>query len=364
MQSSGSIAYNGVFGGFDAFGCVGHGRLCLLKGVFLEPLNRRFSVAPMLDWTDRHYRYMARLLSRTTLLYTEMVTTGAIIHGQADYLQFNVEEHPVALQLGGRDPHDLAFCAKLGEQYGYDEINLNVGCPSNRVQSGGIGACLMKEPQQVAACVAAMKAAVDIPVTVKTRLGVDNDDSFEFLCRFIETVHAQGCDTFIVHARKAWLHGLSPKQNREIPPLNYPRVYQLKQLYPQLTLVINGGITSFSEIHTHLTQVDGAMVGREAYRDPWMLAQVDTELFNLAPLIAEREGLIERMLPYIERHLQQGGRLSHCTRHMIGLFQGVPNGKRWRRYLSEHATHPHAGTEVITDALAYMKAVKPCPGLT
>jgi tRNA-dihydrouridine synthase A len=325
----------------------------------LEPLNRRFCVAPMLDWTDRHYRYMARLLSQTTLLYTEMVTTGAIIYGQGDYLQFNMEEHPVALQLGGRDPHDLAFCAKKGEQYGYDEINLNVGCPSSRVQNGGIGACLMKEPQQVADCVAAMKAAVDIPVTVKTRIGVDNEDSFEALCHFIETVYAQGCDTFIIHARKAWLKGLSPKQNRDIPPLNYPSVYQLKQCYPHITFVINGGITNFSEIHAHLTQVDGVMVGREAYSQPWLLSQVDTELCGMAPQVTEREALIESMLPYIERHLKQGGRVSHCTRHMMGLFQGVPNGKRWRRYLSEHATNQHAGTEIITDALAYMKAVEP-----
>lgn len=318
------------------------------------PLNR-FSIAPMLDWTDRHCRYFHRLLTRNTLLYTEMVTTGAILFGKGDYLQYSADEHPIALQLGGSDPDALAKCARIAEERGYDEINLNVGCPSDRVQNGRFGACLMASSQLVADCVAAMRAEVSIPVTVKSRIGIDDLDSYEFLCDFIETVKQSGCDTFIVHARKAWLSGLSPKENRDIPPLDYERVYQLKRDYPQLTIAINGGITDLAQIKEHLLHVDGVMVGREAYQNPYMLAHIDAELFADHHAISSRHDIIMQMLPYIEQHLQSGGYLSHITRHMLGLFQGVPGARAWRRYLSENATRKGAGTEVLLAALGHVQ---------
>lgn len=318
------------------------------------PLNR-FSIAPMLDWTDRHCRYFHRLLTRNTLLYTEMVTTGAILFGKGDYLQYSADEHPIALQLGGSDPDALAKCAQIAEERGYDEINLNVGCPSDRVQNGRFGACLMASSQLVADCVAAMRAEVSIPVTVKSRIGIDDMDSYEFLCDFIETVKQSGCDTFIVHARKAWLSGLSPKENRDIPPLDYERVYQLKRDYPQLTIAINGGITDLAQIKEHLLHVDGVMVGREAYQNPYMLAHIDAELFADHHAISSRHDIIMQMLPYIEQHLQSGGYLSHITRHMLGLFQGVPGARAWRRYLSENATRKGAGTEVLLAALGHVQ---------
>ncbi len=318
------------------------------------PLNR-FSIAPMLDWTDRHCRYFHRLLTRNTLLYTEMVTTGAILFGKGDYLQYSADEHPIALQLGGSDPDALAKCARIAEERGYDEINLNVGCPSDRVQNGRFGACLMASSQLVANCVAAMRAEVSIPVTVKSRIGIDDLDSYEFLCDFIETVKQSGCDTFIVHARKAWLSGLSPKENRDIPPLDYERVYQLKRDYPQLTIAINGGITDLAQIKEHLLHVDGVMVGREAYQNPYMLAHIDAELFADHHAISSRHDIIMQMLPYIEQHLQSGGYLSHITRHMLGLFQGVPGARAWRRYLSENATRKGAGTEVLLAALGHVQ---------
>ncbi len=318
------------------------------------PLNR-FSIAPMLDWTDRHCRYFHRLLTRNTLLYTEMVTTGAILFGKGDYLQYSADEHPIALQLGGSDPDALAKCARIAEERGYDEINLNVGCPSDRVQNGRFGACLMASSQLVADCVAAMRAEVSIPVTVKSRIGIDDLDSYEFLCDFIETVKQSGCDTFIVHARKAWLSGLSPKENRDIPPLDYERVYQLKRDYPQLTIAINGGITDLTQIKEHLLHVDGVMVGREAYQNPYMLAHIDAELFADHHAISSRHDIIMQMLPYIEQHLQSGGYLSHITRHMLGLFQGVPGARAWRRYLSENATRKGAGTEVLLAALGHVQ---------
>lgn len=318
------------------------------------PLNR-FSIAPMLDWTDRHCRYFHRLLTRNTLLYTEMVTTGAILFGKGDYLQYSADEHPIALQLGGSDPDVLAKCARIAEERGYDEINLNVGCPSDRVQNGRFGACLMASSQLVADCVAAMRAEVSIPVTVKSRIGIDDLDSYEFLCDFIETVKQSGCDTFIVHARKAWLSGLSPKENRDIPPLDYERVYQLKRDYPQLTIAINGGITDLAQIKEHLLHVDGVMVGREAYQNPYMLAHIDAELFADHHAISSRHDIIMQMLPYIEQHLQSGGYLSHITRHMLGLFQGVPGARAWRRYLSENATRKGAGTEVLLAALGHVQ---------
>ncbi len=262
---------------------------------------QRFSIAPMLDWTDRHCRYFHRLMTRQTLLYTEMVTTGAIIHGKGDYLGYSEQEHPISLQLGGSNPADLAHCARLAQARGYDEINLNVGCPSDRVQNGRFGACLMGEPALVADCVKAMRDVVDIPVTVKTRIGIDDQDSYEFLQAFIEQVRDAGCDTFIVHARKAWLSGLSPRENREIPPLDYPRVYRVKQDYPELTIALNGGVTSIEQTLEHLQQVDGVMMGREAYQNPYLLAQVDSQLFGLAGDVPSRHEVVRMMLPYMEQ---------------------------------------------------------------
>ena len=312
----------------------------------------RFSVAPMLDWTDRHCRYFLRRISRHALLYTEMVTTGAILHGKGDYLAYHQEEHPLALQLGGSDPDALARCARLAAERGYDEINLNVGCPSDRVQNGRFGACLMGEAALVAECLAAMQAVVSIPVTVKTRIGIDDQDSYEFLRAFIDTVSAAGCDTFIVHARKAWLSGLSPKENREIPPLDYPRVYQLKQDYPQLTISLNGGVQTMADIQTHLQHVDGVMVGREAYQNPYLLAEVDRLLYDDDHVVPSRHQVVLDMVPYIEQELAKGNHLAHITRHMLGLFQGVPGARAWRRYLSENACRRDAGVPVLLEALA------------
>ncbi|MCL1045693.1 tRNA dihydrouridine(20/20a) synthase DusA [Shewanella electrodiphila] len=326
--------------------------------------SSRFSVAPMLDWTDRHYRYFARLMSAHTVLYTEMVTTGAIIHGQGDYLAYNQEEHPVALQLGGSNPKDLATCAKLAFERGYDEINLNVGCPSDRVQNGRFGACLMGEPALVAECVDAMKQVADIPVTVKTRIGIDEQDSYEFLTDFVDTVKAVGCDTFIVHARKAWLQGLSPKENREIPELNYERVYQLKRDYADLNISINGGVKSLEDSLSHLQQLDGVMIGREAYQNPYLLAKVDQLIYGEEKPVITREQVIEQMMPYIEQHLKDGGRLNHITRHMIGLFQGLPGSRGWRRHLSENAHKAGAGVSVIWDAVARMEQSRPPADVT
>jgi len=313
-------------------------------------INRTFSIAPMLDWTDCHYRYLARLMSSELLLYTEMVTTGAIIRGKGDYLAYNIEEHPLALQLGGSNVQDLATCAKLAQDRGYDEVNLNVGCPSDRVQSGRFGACLMAEPKLVAECVTAMRDVVDIPITVKTRIGIDEQDSYEFLYEFIDTVRDAGCDTFIVHARKAWLQGLSPKQNREIPPLDYERVYRLKRDFPELNISLNGGVKTLSECREHLTQLDGVMVGREAYQNPYILAEVDQQLCNGDKPVLSRDEVLEKFIPYIEQHLRSGGRLNHISRHMTGLFQGEPGSRYWRRYISENAHKAGAGIEVIEQA--------------
>ena len=312
----------------------------------------RFSIAPMLDWTDRHCRYFLRQLSRHTLLYTEMVTTGAIIHGKGDYLAYSEEEHPVALQLGGSDPAALAQCAKLAEERGYDEINLNVGCPSDRVQNGMFGACLMGNAHLVADCIKAMRDVVSIPVTVKTRIGIDDQDSYEFLCDFINTVSGKGeCEMFIIHARKAWLSGLSPKENREIPPLDYPRVYQLKRDFPHLTMSINGGIKSLDEAKAHLEHMDGVMVGREAYQNPGILATVDREIFGVDGADTDPVAVVRAMYPYIERELSHGTYLGHITRHMLGLFQGIPGARQWRRYLSENAHKAGADMEVLEHAL-------------
>ncbi len=314
---------------------------------------QRLSVAPMLDWTDRHCRYFHRLLSQNTLLYTEMVTTGAIIHGKGDFLTYSEQEHPIALQLGGSNPVDLATCAKLAAERGYDEINLNVGCPSDRVQNGRFGACLMAEPQLVADCVSAMREVVDIPVTVKTRIGIDEQDSYEFLTDFISTVHEKGgVDQFTIHARKAWLKGLSPKENREIPPLDYPRAYQIKKDFPQLTIAVNGGVKTLEETKEHLQHLDGVMIGREAYQNPYLLAEVDQQIFGSDKEIIKRSDVVKAMYPYIEQELSNGAHLGHITRHMLGLFQAMPGARQWRRYISENAHKPGSGIEVVEAALA------------
>ncbi|MFP4161905.1 MAG: tRNA dihydrouridine(20/20a) synthase DusA, partial [Ectothiorhodospira sp.] len=305
----------------------------------------------MLDWTDRHFRYFLRLITRRTFLYTEMVTTAALMHGDAHrHLRFDPAEHPVALQLGGSDPGDLTRAARMGADWGYDEVNLNVGCPSDRVHSGRFGACLMAEPDRVAEGVRAMKAAVEIPVTVKCRIGIDDLDSEAHLFRFVDRVASAGCDLFIVHARKAWLQGLSPKQNREIPPLCYERVHRLKAAFPQQTVVINGGLATVEQMQAQLAHVDGVMVGREAYHNPYMLAGVDAALYGDEGPVPTRHQVVERFLPYVEARLAEGLPLQTMTRHILGLFQGVPGARAWRRHLSEHAHRPGAGAEVIRQA--------------
>lgn len=305
----------------------------------------------MLDWTDRHCRFFLRLLSRHTLLYSEMVTTGAIIHGDAQrHLHFDAAEHPVALQLGGSVPWELASCSKIAEAYGYDEVNLNVGCPSDRVQSGMFGACLMAAPQLVADCIKAMLDVVSIPVTVKHRTGIDEMDSYAQLCDFVGTVAGSGCSCFIIHARKAWLQGLSPKENRDKPPLHYETVYRIKQDFPDLEIIINGGIMTLDEAGEHLLQVDGVMTGRAVYHDPWILADADRAIFGAQNTLSTRFDVIEKILPYIGMELARGTRLHHITRHMIGLFNGEPGARRWRRYLSENACREDADARVLLQA--------------
>ena len=317
----------------------------------MNTIKRTFSIAPMMDWSDHHCRYFWRLLTRQSLLYTEMVTTGALIHGDRErFLHFNAEEHPVALQLGGSDPVDLAQCARWAQEWGYDEVNLNCGCPSDRVQSGTFGACLMAKPLLVADCVKAMRDACDIPVTVKHRIGIDNMESYQELAGFVAPIAEAGCQVFIVHARKAWLKGLSPKQNREVPPLNYPWVYQLKRDFPELTFVINGGIQSLEECETHLTHVDGVMIGREAYQNPWMLAEVDSRLFGSDDPVASREQVMEQLIPYVSRQLAKGSHLNHITRHILGLYRGVPGARQFRRHLSENAYQKDADIDVLKNA--------------
>jgi tRNA-dihydrouridine synthase A len=316
----------------------------------LTAADWRVSVAPMMDWTDRHCRYFHRLLSPHARLYTEMVTSAALVHGNRTHLlRHSAFEQPVALQLGGADPGELAKAARFGEGAGYVEINLNVGCPSDRVQSGRFGACLMREPVLVADCVAAMRAAVQVPVTVKCRIGVDEQDDYAGLQHFTELMVAAGVEVLVVHARKAWLQGLSPKENREIPPLNYERVYQLKRDFPQLCIVINGGITTVDAIGAHLQQVDGVMLGRAAYHDPYVLAQVEQALYGEA--LPDRDEVLQRLLPYIEAELAQGTALKHITRHLLGLYQGLPGARGFRRVLSERAHRNDAGIEVIQAAL-------------
>ena len=311
----------------------------------------RFCVAPMLDWTDKHCRYFHRLISQQAFLYTEMVTTGALIHGDSlRFLSFNAAENPVALQLGGSNPRDLALCARMAEDYSYDEVNLNVGCPSDRVQNGRFGACLMAEPELVAECVAAMCQTVSIPVTVKSRIGIDEHDSYQELAHFVSTVSSAGCKTFIIHARKAWLKGLSPKQNRDIPPLRYDVVYKIKQDFPELEIILNGGITTLDQAEEILQQVDGVMIGREAYHNPYLLADVDRRFFGKAKEPASREMIFRLLMPYVERQLKDGVRLNSISRHVLGLFHGEPGARGWRRHLSDNACKPDADIKVILDA--------------
>lgn len=338
------------------------------------------SVAPMMDWTDRHCRYFHRLIAPHIKLYTEMVTTGALLHGDAErFLRFHPAEHPVALQLGGSDPDALAQCAELGQEAGYDEINLNCGCPSDRVQSGRFGACLMKEPLLVADCVAAMGAAVNIPVTVKCRIGIDHEDSFEFLDRFVGEIADKGCKTFIIHARKAWLSGLSPKQNREVPPLNYERVYKLKEHYPQLKIILNGGITGLEQIRKIQSSsscakaqdlkdmqtdpavkpqydgclgLDGVMIGREAYQNPYFLAEVERKIIGNHKILG-RDKVAKAMMPYIEEQMRDYGTpVKSITRHILGLYHHQPGAKAWKRALSNYPYQDGAGPEVIEKALS------------
>ena len=317
----------------------------------MNKLNRKFTVAPMLDWTDRHCRYFHRLLTKKSVLYTEMVTTGALLHGDPErHLRFNREEHPVALQLGGSEPQEMAECARLAASYGYDEVNINVGCPSERVQKGAFGACLMAEPDLIAECVSAMQATVNIPVTVKNRIGIDDQDDYAGLHHFVSTVSQAGCQTFIIHARKAWLKGLSPKENREIPPLRYDLVYELKQAFPHLEIIINGGITTLEQCQQHLQHVDGVMVGREAYHNPWLLAQVDSALYGVDDPFQDRKAVLAAFLDYVQAQQAAGVALNHMSRHILGLFQGMPGARAFRRLISENAHKQNAGIELLRDA--------------
>lgn len=311
----------------------------------------RVSVAPMMDWTDRHCRYFMRLLSPTAFLYTEMVTANALHFGDAEsLLRYDESEHPIAVQLGGSDPALMTEAAVRAAGLGYDEVNINVGCPSDRVQSGQFGACLMAQPQTVAACFAAMQAQVDIPVTVKTRIGIDNDDSDEFLARFVNTLSAAGCTKFVVHARIAILDGLSPKENRNVPPLNYGRVYRLKKENPELEIILNGGISEIEHVDQVLDHVDGVMIGRQAYHQPYFLAELEQHM-NPGWQMPDRGTVIEQMIPYIENELRKGERLGRISRHMVGLFAGRPGARAWRRHISEHAFREGAGIDVILEAL-------------
>jgi len=314
-------------------------------------LGPRFAIAPMMDWSDRHCRYFHRTMTKQALLYTEMVVADAIIHGNRDYLLgFDKAEHPVALQLGGSDPAKLAKAARVGEAYGYDEINLNVGCPSDRVQSGTFGACLMREPDLVARCVAAMKEVVDVPVTVKCRIGVDEQDPGPALDNLAQMIWEQGGDAIWVHARKAWLKGLSPKENRDIPPLDYGRVYDLKAENTSRFIGINGGVEDLIQVEDHLKRIDGVMLGRTAYHNPSLLRHVDQTVFGASNPIVSYDEVIAAMCTYSDRHISLGGRLNQITRHMIGLFQGIPGARSWRQVLSTQAVKPGAGPEVISQA--------------
>jgi tRNA-dihydrouridine synthase A len=318
-------------------------------------ISHRFSIAPMLHWTDTYCRYFFRQLSQHSLLYTDMITTGALLHQDpARFLDYQPEEHPLALQLGGSDPVALAHCAKLADTWGYDEINLNVGCPSNRVQAGRFGACLMAEPELVADCVAAMREVTAIPITVKHRIGIDHQDSYDELQQFVATIAQAGCKTFIVHARKAWLKGLSPKQNREIPPLRYDWVYRLKKDFLPLNIILNGGIQTITEAKTQLEQVDGVMVGRAAYQNPWLLSEVDQTVWKANSRQTTRQHIVLQMMPFITKQMAQGIALKQITRHMLGLFQGQPGAKAWRRHLTEQGCRSGADIQVVEQALSFV----------
>jgi len=323
------------------------------------PLDRRFTLAPMMEWSTSDCRTFWRMLTQKAVLYTEMVTTGALLHGDKKrFLDYNACEHPLALQLGGSNPKALAECAKIAEDWGYDEVNLNCGCPSDRVQNGMIGACLMAEPELVADCIAQMQASVKIPVTVKHRIGIDDMDDYEGLVKFVNTIAATGCNTFIVHARKAWLKGLSPKENREVPPLQYDKVYQLKQEFPQLNIIINGGITTLEQSKNLLQHLDGVMVGREAYSNPYLLARVDQEIYGVDRPVISRDQVMEIFTAYCEEQLAKGVRLNHITRHVLGLYQGQPGARKFRRIISEEAHKPGAGIDVLKRALVALNTIE------
>jgi tRNA-dihydrouridine synthase A len=319
----------------------------------MRDLERRFAIAPMMEWTDRHCRFFHRLLTRRALIYTEMITTGAVLHGdRARLLAFDHAEHPLALQLGGCEPQALAACARIAADFGYDEVNLNVGCPSERVQGGRFGACLMAEPALVGDCVAAMASAVKLPVTVKCRIGIDDQDPEEALEALTCAVGAAGVAALIVHARKAWLEGLSPRENRDVPPLDYARVYRLKAAHPGLPIVLNGGIADLDQAAAHLTRVDGVMMGRAAYQEPWRLLAVDPALFGEGARFPSPKAAAEALIPYIERELARGTRLNAVTRHVLGLFRGVPGARAFRRHLAIEAVKPGATAATFRAALA------------
>ncbi|MEH6909746.1 MAG: tRNA dihydrouridine(20/20a) synthase DusA [Oceanicoccus sp.] len=318
-------------------------------------LDRKLCIAPMMEWSDRHCRMFWRQLTQHAVLYTEMVTTGAILHAGAErFLTYNDEEHPLALQLGGSNPGDLATCTKIAADFGYDEVNLNCGCPSDRVQNGMFGACLMAHPQRVADCVKAMQDASSLPITVKHRIGIDEMESYEEMFQFVKPIADTGCSTFIVHARKAWLQGLSPKQNREIPPLQYEMVHQLKQDFPHLNIIINGGITNLEQCLPHLQSLDGVMLGRAAYHNPYLLAEVDSVIYNKPTATKTRDQVLLDYIPYIEGQLSESVALNHITRHILGLFQGIPGAKLFRRHISEQAHRQGAGIEVVHQARELM----------
>jgi len=312
----------------------------------------------MLDWTDRHERYFLRLISKHALLYTEMVTTGALIHGDRKrYLQYHSVEHPIALQLGPSNPKDMASCTQMAADYGYDEVNINIGCPSQRVQKGAFGACLMLEPTLIADCITTMQdKANGIPITVKNRIGVDDHDGYERLHYFISTIAEAGCQTFIIHARKALLKDLSPKENRDIPPLDYPMVCQLKKDFPQLNIIINGGITTLAACKQHLQHTDGVMMGREAYHNPYLLSHIDQQFYNSPSPQPSREQILQQYFIYIQQQLKQGSKLNHMTRHILGLYHGVQGAKAWRRHLSEYAPKSGANENVVKKAASYVNA--------
>lgn len=328
-------------------------------------LNRRFTAAPMMEWSDTHCRSFWRLLTKEAVLYSEMVTTGALIHGDRKrFLDFNPSENPLALQLGGSDPKALAECARMAEDWGYDEVNLNCGCPSDRVQNNMIGACLMAEPKLVAECISAMQSAVKIPVTIKHRIGIDDMEDYEGMVDFVRTVAETGCKTFIVHARKAWLKGLSPKENREVPPLQYDKVVRLKKEHPELEIIINGGITTLEQSLVLLEHLDGVMLGREIYQNPYLLAEVDQRIYGVDKPVASREEVMEGFIAYASDQIAKGVRINYMTRHILGLYQGLAGSRKFRRVISEQAYRPNAGIEVIKAALGVLNELPFTPELT